>query len=226
MVQHCPPEDLLLEYAAGTLPEPLAVLVASQMTLAPETRREVARLEALGGALLDELPPATLSADALDNVLARLDETSETRPAEARPTETVVTQPSPGSEAARLPAPLRAYLDHTLTALPWRRRSASVAEYELLRAYPGFQTRLLRIRPGGRVPAHTHEGQEFTLVLEGAFSDETGRYARGDLAVASPEITHQPVAEDRETCICLAVTDAPLKMTGPLGRLLNRFVDI
>jgi putative transcriptional regulator len=27
-------------------------------------------------------------------------------------------------------------------------------------------------------------------------------------------------------CLCLAVTDAPLKLTSPLGRLLNPFVRI
>jgi len=220
MGQHHPPEELLLDYAAGSLPEPLAVLVATQMTLAPAARHEVARLEELGGALLSELPPAPLAEDALDKVLARLDAPAGEAPATQAPREEVTARDP------RLPAPLRAYLDRPLEALPWRKRSASVAEYTLLHDYPGFQTRLLRIRPGGRVPAHTHEGREFTLVLEGGFSDRIGHYQRGDLAVATPEVTHEPVADDREVCICLAVTDAPLKMTGPLGRILNRFIDI
>ncbi len=63
-------------------------------------------------------------------------------------------------------------------------------------------------------------------MLEGSFTDETGRYARGDVSVADPEVTHQPVAGRECDCICLAVTDAPLKMTGPLGRILNYFVDM
>jgi len=29
------------------------------------------------------------------------------------------------------------------------------------------------------------------------------------------------VADEREECICLAVTDAPLRFTGPMGRVLN-----
>ena len=72
------------------------------------------------------------------------------------------------------------------------------------------------------VPQHTHEGSELTLVLEGAFRDKTGRYARGDLALADGSIEHRPVAEPGEDCMCLTVTDAPLRLTGTETALLRR----
>ncbi len=58
-------------------------------------------------------------------------------------------------------------------------------------------------------------------MLEGGFSDAYGHYLAGDVSVADSEVTHQPVADDDGDCICLAVTDAPLRFTGPLGSLIN-----
>jgi putative transcriptional regulator len=33
-----------------------------------------------------------------------------------------------------------------------------------------------------------------------------------------------PTADDDGDCVCLAVTDAPLRLTGPIGRLFNPFI--
>jgi putative transcriptional regulator len=35
---------------------------------------------------------------------------------------------------------------------------------------------------------------------------------------------HRPVVDSDEECICLAVLDAPLKLTGMIGRLVNPFL--
>lgn len=95
---------------------------------------------------------------------------------------------------------------------------------EVLAAYPGYRTRLLRIARGVGLPHHTHEGFEYTIVLEGGFSDQWGEYLEGDFAIADQEVDHAPVADARDGCLCLAVTDAPLRLTGPLGRFLNLFL--
>ena len=87
-------------------------------------------------------------------------------------------------------------------------------------------SRLMRIKSGTAMPTHTHEGCELTLVLAGGFSDENGHFLRGDVAEADPSVTHQPVADPGEDCLCLAVTDAPLRLTGAFGRLLNPFLHI
>lgn len=226
MVQHQPPEEMLLDYATGTLPEPVALLVAAHLTLAPESRRDVRNFEALGGAMLEDLEPESLSDDALDEVLARLDEPAPDERNRDRRAPAASTEIDTGADAGVIPAPLRDYLPRDLASLPWKQRTGEVAEYELLKDAPGFRTRLLRIKAGAKVPAHTHEGREYTLVLLGSFSDECGCFARGDVEVADGEVTHRPVAGSECDCICLAVTDAPLKMTGPLGRILNYFIDM
>lgn len=223
MVQHLPPDELLLDYATGSLPEPLALLVAAHVTLSPETRRQVREMEAVGGAMMETVEPAKLSDGALDAVLARLDEAPQSADEKAAETKPQTAQPKGDG---RVPAPLRSYLADGLETIEWRHRGGSVAEFDLLPDYPGFKTRLLKLKAGSRVPQHTHGGAEYTLVLEGSFTDETGRYGRGDVSVADPEVTHQPQAGSECDCICLAVTDAPLKMTGPFGRILNYFVDM
>ena len=49
-------------------------MLATHLALCPECRDAVARFESVGGALLEEIEPAALAPDALDCLLARLDE--------------------------------------------------------------------------------------------------------------------------------------------------------
>lgn len=231
MVQYTPPQEILLDYASGSLPEPLALFVASHLTLAPESRRQVRDLEAVGGAMLEDLEPEPVSGEALDALMARLDDAdtglNESRCGTEVPAASDTTAGSPQEmPPSRVPQPLRDYLGRQdLESLAWKERGNQVAEYALFSDYPGFKTRLLRMRAGARVPSHTHQGQEFTLVLQGGFSDGIGHYLPGDVSTADGRVTHQPVADEDEDCICLVVTDAPLKLTGPVGRFLNLFVD-
>src|SRR4051812_30300783 len=71
---HHPPEELLLDYAAGSTDEPTSLTLATHLALCPECRDAVAGFESVGGALLEEIEPAALAPDALDRLLARLDE--------------------------------------------------------------------------------------------------------------------------------------------------------
>jgi putative transcriptional regulator len=84
-------------------------------------------------------------------------------------------------------------------------------------AAAGEAPQLLRIEPGYGAPRHGHGGVELTLVLEGAFRDETGVYGPGDLSVARLGVTHQPIALSGGTCLAYAVSHAPMRFTGVLG---------
>ena len=63
-----------------------------------------------------------------------------------------------------------------------------------------------------------------TLVLHGSFADEVGRFQSGDLADLDPSIQHQPVADTDAHCVCLIATDARLRFTGVLRRMLQPLV--
>lgn len=204
-----------MDYAAGSLREPVALLIATHLTMCPSCQAEVTRLESLGGAMLETLEPEPMTEEALDHALARLDASNTAEPVPD-------AEPSSGPPAGdpRLPRPLRDYLGGSLDGVAWKRRGV-FAELALLEDAPGFKTRLLRIKGGSTMPQHTHEGTELTLVLAGGFRDGGGHYLPGDVAQADASVDHQPVADPGEDCLCLAVTDAPLRLTGTFGRYLN-----
>lgn len=202
------PDELLLDNAAGSAPAPVALMAATHLSLCPICRKHHGRLEAIGGGLLERIQPAQMAPDALARALARLDES-------APPATTPLTGP------AILPRPLWHYVTGDLDKLPWRDQARGVAEVELNCSGGGFKASLLRIAAGRAIPRHTHRGEEITLVLEGAFADASGHYARGDVCFADPSIEHSPVADRGPDCLCLVVTQGPIKLTGPLLRFLN-----
>jgi putative transcriptional regulator len=214
MPHHHPPEDQLLDYAAGSLGEPVGLIVATHLALCPACRRQVQALEAIGGALLDSLPAARADTGGLARLLARLDE-----PAPAAPPEPAL------DDATRnlVPAPLRRHLGASLADLPWRRMTGGLDAYELPLERPGFKTRLLRIRAGAAIPRHSHGGVESVLVLDGGFTDEHGHYVRGDFGISDARIVHRPVADPDGDCLCLVVIEGRLRFAGLLGRLLSLF---
>jgi len=208
------PEDgLLVAYAAGSLAEPSALLVATHLALCPHCRGEVGEFEAVGGALLDEAEPAEVTEAALTQTLAALDVPAAMLP---RP---VVVKSKPSTD--RVPQPLRDYIGTSLADLKWRLLLPGVRDYALQAGDPSARLGLLKISAGSGIPRHTHHGGEFVLVLAGSFADSTGDYHRGDFAFADDALTHRPVAGMEDDCICLTLSEGPMRFTGPLARWLN-----
>ena len=112
-----------------------------------------------------------------------------------------------------------------LDAVNWRPVGGGVKQ-AVLDTDGGSKVRLLSIPGGASVPDHGHRGLELTMVLKGAFRDEDGTLARGDVEVANEDLHHTPVAVEGEECICLAATDAPLRFKGLLPRMVQPFVGI
>ncbi|MBL8806171.1 MAG: cupin domain-containing protein [Rhodospirillales bacterium] len=203
-------EEWLVDYAAGAAPEPVAVLVDAHLSMCPESRALAARLDAVGGAMLERIEPAGLSAGALDRALAALD---APLPAAA--------PPAPAA-AGRIPAALLPYTGTDFGALAWKPVVKGVEEVVLpTRGAPTHRMSLLRIVGGRAIPDHTHYGDELLLVLEGGFEDGRGHYARGDVCAADETVAHAPRADRGTDCICLAVTTGPIRLTGGWARLLN-----
>jgi len=107
----------------------------------------------------------------------------------------------------------------------WRPVGMGVRQ-AILRSGPGATARLLYIPAGSAVPDHSHRGRELTLVLQGAFQDEDGRFGPGDIEIADQAVQHTPTAEAGLPCICLAATDAPLRFRSLLPRLAQPFFRI
>ncbi len=120
-----------------------------------------------------------------------------------------------------MPLALRSYVSRHVGVLKWRTIMPGIKECRIVRNARG-EASFLRCRPGVALPAHTHEGLEATLVLQGAFDDVTGHYARGDIEVTDDTVDHRPVADRTAECIVFVVLEAPVKLTGPFGRLIQR----
>jgi putative transcriptional regulator len=206
-----------MDYAAGTLHEAQALVVATHLALCPLCRAEVRRLESLGGALIDGAAPEPLAPAALDAVLAALDAPAPAaRPAAARP--------APGAAEPILPQPLRGYMGGDVESLRWRWGGPGIKQVKLrLGPTRRDEVKLLRVRPGGAIATHGHRGTEMTLVLQGGFTDATGRFLRGDAVVRGPEDLHRPVADEDGECLCLTVMDAPPRFSGVFGRIMDLF---
>lgn len=57
----------------------------------------------------------------------------------------------------------------------------------------GTHTSLMRMRPGGVVPAHRHEREEEFIILEGECHIGTYRLVAGDVHIAAAGSWHEPV---------------------------------
>lgn len=218
-INHHPNDALLLDYASGPMGETWGLAIAAHLALCPQCRRTVSEMEAVGGSMLDTIAPEPMTEPEFDAVLARLDQSGDD--GSAPPVDPTTVNPNPV-----LPQPLRGYVGGDIESLPWQRLGLGVYQLPIATGDEGVTARLLRI-PGGRpVPKHSHGGLELTLVLCGAFADATGRYSRGDLQEADESLEHQPRAAPGEDCICLAITDAPLRFKSFAARLVQPFLDI
>jgi putative transcriptional regulator len=214
-ISHHLTDALLMAYAAGALPEAFDVVVATHVSFCDECRARMLAFDTLGGAVVESAGGVAMGADSLAATLAMIaDHAPEPRPA------------PPARKAERVfPAPLAEYVGGDLDAVKWRRVGGGVSD-AILRTKGAATVRLLRIPGGVAVPDHGHRGMELTLVLKGAFRDETDHFGAGDVEVADEATVHRPVAVPGEDCICLAATDAPLRFNALIPRIAQSFLRI
>jgi putative transcriptional regulator len=210
-INHHLSDQLLMAYAAGSLPEAFSLVVATHVSLCDECRAIAEAYEAVGGAVLGA-ESAPMSDASLEACMARLDQ----------PTATPKAAALNGKSHPRgmFPTPLAQYVGGDLAAIRWKPIGKGVRQ-AILPTSKGASARLLSIPAGQAVPDHGHRGLELTLVLQGAFRDDKSRFGPGDVEIADEADQHTPVAEAGCDCICLAATDAPLRFRGMMPRLLQ-----
>lgn len=212
-IKHHLSDKLLMGYSAGTLPEAFSLAVAAHISMCDECRARLASFDAIGGALMEDCGDADLSDTAFEDTLALIDAADTPAPD--------TTQTAAGT----LPRPVQDYIGGDLDAVKWKSVGMGVKQ-AILPTSREATARLLYIPAGAAVPDHGHRGTELTLVLQGAFADEVDRFGPGDIEIADEDLDHTPVAEVGADCICLAVTDAPLRFRGFLPRIAQPFLRI
>ncbi len=208
-----PEYELLAAYSAGSLPLSQALCISAHLEHCPDCTRQLQRLNRVGSELMQQLKPAQAS-DALKNrLLDKLDSLVD----DDHGVEESPVDPS-------IPRCLHQFIDSSYDRMAWKRVSPDIHSVELCRDGNGARVELLKIKPGGSATTHTHLGDEYTVILEGSFSDESGLYRQGDFVVKGARDRHTPVATQDRECICLAVTEGPIQFTGFFSRLLNPLI--
>jgi putative transcriptional regulator len=209
MTQHHPDENLLAEYAAGTLPSAEAIAISAHLHFCTKCHRSIAQLEQLAGAMLEHLTPQALPENSYEQLMAAIDNTKHP----------IIVKP-------------KAYdiLPHVVKTmvngrdLKWRKVTPALKTATLTTGQKEYEVSLQNIKAGGIVPEHDHRGLEMTVVLKGSFSDKNGIYQAGDFLLKQAGDIHQPISACNEDCLCLSVQNGPVKLTGFFNRLLNPFI--
>jgi len=211
-------DDAITEYAAGTLSPAKHMIVACQSEIAKAVAERVAFQEDIAASLIEETKPQSLSPLFMGNVLAALPEQESVN-------ENQVDAPVNGLA----PKSLRHMLGHGLKELKWKSLVPGVAVHDILgnrKTKEGERLYLLKAKGGMRMPEHSHTGEEWTLILTGSYTIGDKRFARGDLHIEDETETHSPHIDEGEDCICLVMTQGPLKMQGWLPKLVQGVVGI
>lgn len=207
------PDDVLMGYASGSLAKAFDLVLATHVSLNDDARARLETFEALGGAILCDMDTddVDLADDSLEQTMAKIRGSAP------------IERPAPSN--GLFPTPLQSMVGGDADAVRWRNIGGGVKQC-VLHSDDGGTVRLLSIAAGRAMPAHSHHGTEMTLVLQGAYRDEDGVFARGDLELADTDTNHQPVAEPGQDCICLVATNAKLKFQGLLPRIAQPFLGI
>jgi putative transcriptional regulator len=215
-VKHHLTDALLMAYSAGTLPEAFNLITAAHISMCDECRARLASFDSVGGALLDGTDAVSMDDSSFAETMRLINSGAFAAP---------ITPARSSQPKSVLPAPVRDYVGGDLDKVKWRPIGMGVKQ-AILPTSKDATIRLLYIPAGTAVPDHGHRGMELTLVLQGAFVDETDRFGPGDIEIANEDLTHTPIADIGEDCICLAATDAPLRFNKLIPRIAQPFFRI
>ncbi len=206
-----PDIELLLKYSSGQLAPALSVAISLHHQTCKQCQQRVADLETFGGSALETLPNISVDLSDFDRLLVDLDGLPE-EPNDSEFTDLPV---------ANIDKPLIKQLsEQQFSGFKWQRLSYNIWRANVQMQDPVYSVELLKFSPKAKIPQHTHIGKEFTYVLQGTFSDHVAEYRQGDFVTQDKHNNHQPKA-GKDGCICLAITDSPIKFTGRFSSLLN-----
>jgi putative transcriptional regulator len=224
MIEITTVEMLLMNYAAGSLNAAESMVMAAHIALNPDARRKFQEYEAMGGRLIETALPVQVTSGCLDSVMQRIGLCVQEKSAPPR---------AQGNQNAPITLPdcIEKLIDGNCTerAVTWKTLAEGVESFDLRVCTPvpcGRRLRLLRIKPHARTPAHRHHGREITVILNGSYSDEHGIYKKGDMVVITDDNHSHTPAATAEGCVCIVLTDAPLRFSDPLYRMMNIFFRI
>ncbi len=170
-------------YALGTLPDDQRATFEERLATSPALREEVDALRAVGDEIALAAPPVAPSPGVRERLLARI------------ATEAAMAGDAGAGAQASPEARPRPPLPDLLFALAgdatWRPIAPSV-EMRVLARGDGGASYVLRLAPGGSIPAHAHRHVEHTFVLSGSIVVENTLCHVGDYHRAAAGTRHAP----------------------------------
>jgi putative transcriptional regulator len=202
---HHPDTQRLLALATGAADSPLRLMVETHLSLCPLCSREVARLNAPGGVLLEAVPEAPLPPGLFERIWAEASRQDVPRHTEALPLPTALLAELPPPESWR-----------------WQSlMSGGCRVAQVMRdARDGSSLYLVHLPPGSRFPRHAHRGEEEGMVVSGRAIEGVRRLGVGDWSVYPPGSEHALVGDPQEGCWALTrVEREGVRMAGWRGLL-------
>ena len=211
-------EDAITGYAFGALSPAKHAILACQSEISEAVAERVAFQEDVAAAMLEDGGSKALSPLFIGNVLAALPEQEHVEP-----------DMKNNCDNGLAPNTLRDMLGHGLREVKWKSLVPGVAVHDIIgdrKSKDSDRLYLMKAKGGMKMPEHGHAGEEWTLILTGSYVAGRERFARGDLHIENNHETHSPHIDEGEDCICLVMTQSPLKMNGWLPKLIQPFVGI
>ncbi|MCC3861176.1 ChrR family anti-sigma-E factor [Pseudemcibacter aquimaris] len=206
-------DDWIVSYASGALSEAHALVVASHCSYHPTLQQKILDAENIGGMFMENCEPADISNDLFDNLMDRIDEEHQVSETE--------------NSDSNLPTPLADYIGKPLDELKWRTMGPGLSQVRLWTGPNDERLWLLKAKGGAKIPTHDHNGLELTLVLQGSYHIDEQCYRPGMIEIADEDTkNHTPIIDDGEDCICLVVTEAPIKIHSLIGRMVQPFIGL
>ena len=201
-ITHHPDPSTLMSYAAGSLPSALAAVVSVHLAMCRTCRQQVQELDAVGASLIEALDASGPSRTTTPSAL-RIH----------------ASEPRQNQQSSD---PIEALVGSRLEDIKWKRLGLGVWHYPIvLGENDKGDLRLLKVAPNQAMPEHGHGGCELTLLLDGAYDDEVGRFTVGDIADLDDTIEHRPVADREMGCVCLIASERPAHFRGFIARLMQ-----
>jgi putative transcriptional regulator len=199
-------------YVLGTLPDDARAEFEQRMAVSPALRDEVAAVRAVVEELLLAAPAVAPRASVRERLLARV--ATEAIGAAGRAAAGAGAGVSPGSAAAvsadASPRAPRPPLPELLFALEpeatWKDMGPGIQLRVLARSAEG-SSYVLRVAPGGTIPAHEHRRVEHSYILSGSLVVGGILCHAGDYHRAAAGTHHEPPYSE-EGCLVLIVESA------------------
>jgi len=199
-------DTMLTDYVAGRLSPAKHGLMAEFQRANTIAANDVAIQEAVAGQLLEDAEGEALRADFFDDLVQVIAEL---------PQMDVDDEP-------------RSSISESLKDIKWRSRLPGISTHDVIGKPNGEGDRLffLKVKPGFTIWDHSHSGDEWVLVLKGSYVSGGKLYDVGALHIENEGTQHALTASNDQDCVCLVMTQGPVKMHSRLGKILSPIVGL